>query len=598
MNDSPGAEIEPIGPRIELPDIVTDLNLPRLRNFAAMLRFAPLDGSIWMGDRRMVLLHAEAFASLRNELIASLGIDMARGLLTRIGYAAGCRDAELACKSYSGGDSMAELLGSGSALHGLFGFVRVERVRSRATHPGTEHDAHFEWIWRNSIEDEGHVSAHGVGSHAACWLEVGYSSGYLSTCTGRRILVREVECRALGHGQCRAIAKPVSMWEDAEEDLRFLEPQAQPPRRFFGGMEATDAATPAPAAGAAAIVGASPAFNVLRHHVLRVAPTNATVLLLGESGVGKSALARELHRHSRRAAAPLVEVNCAAIPEQLVESELFGVERGAFSGASHSRPGRFEIANAGTLFLDEIATLSLTAQGKLLRVLQSGELERLGSTRTLATDVRVIAATNENLAEAVKDGRFREDLYFRLNVFPLRVPPLRERRDDIPLLTEVILERFAQRHGRRLEGITARAMQMLLQQPWPGNIRELENVLERGVILSADGERLDVHHLFSIGEGPASEAMPGLSVLPGAGALPERGPEEVAPAAVAHSPATLERLAGRMLAEGSTSLAEVEAGLVRAALAQAEGNVTRAAGLLGLTRAQMDYRVKKLAAAG
>lgn len=596
MKDSPGAEHDALGPRIELPDVVTDLNLPQLRNFASMLRFAPLDGSIWMGDRRMVLLHAEAFASLRNELIASLGIDMARGLLTRIGYAAGCRDAELACKAYPESESMADLLGSGSALHGLFGFVRVERVRSRATHPGTERDAHFEWIWRNSIEDEGHLSGQGAGAHAACWLEVGYSSGYLSTCTGRRILVREVECRTLGHGQCRAIAKPVSMWEDAEDDLRFLEPQAQPPRHLFAGGDAARGATPAPAPGTAAIVGASAAFNVLRHHVLRVAPTQATVLLLGESGVGKSALARELHRHSRRASGPLVEVNCAAIPEQLVESELFGVERGAFSGASQSRPGRFEIANAGTLFLDEIATLSLTAQGKLLRVLQSGELERLGSTRTLATDVRVIAATNENLAEAVKEGRFREDLYFRLNVFPLRVPPLRERRDDIPLLTEVILERFAQRHGRRLDGITARAMQMLLQQPWPGNIRELENVLERGVILSADGERLDVHHLFSIGDGAASEAMPGLSVLPGAGTAPDPVPGEAAQPRPRRESETLAQWAGQVLAGGSASLADVEAGLVRAAMAQAEGNVTRAAGLLGLTRAQMDYRVKKLAA--
>ena len=189
---------------IEVPDVVTDLNLPHLRAFAEMLRFAPLEGRIWMGDRRMVLLHAEAFAALRNELIASLGGHVARGLLTRIGYAAGCRDAELAWKHRPQDATLDQLLGSGSALHGLQGFVRVERLRTRqANNVGTD-ELRLEWIWRDSMEDEGHVGAHGVGNESACWTAVGYSSGYLSTCAGRRILVREMQCRAMGAAHCRA----------------------------------------------------------------------------------------------------------------------------------------------------------------------------------------------------------------------------------------------------------------------------------------------------------------------------------------------------------------------------------------------------------
>ncbi len=614
---------------IEIPDVVTDVNLAQLRQFAAKLRFAPLEGRIWLGEHRMVLLHGEAFAALRNELIASLGVDTARGLLTRIGYAAGCRDAELAWKTSRDNATMGDLMGSGSALHGLQGFVKVERLHSVSGRDRPDTELHLEWIWRDSIEDDGHIAAHGVGSYAACWTEVGYSSGYLSTCGGRRILVREVECRALGHAQCRSIAKPVSQWEDAEEDLRFLEPQVAPVKSYGGfatGNAAAVAAVAASAPAAAApnagddppmahsavvashfsaddetIVGASAAFHVLRHHILRVGPTRATVLLLGESGVGKSLFARDVHRHSLRASKPFVEVNCAAIPEQLIESELFGVERGAFSGAMNSRPGRFETANGGTLFLDEIATLSLTAQGKLLRVLQSGELERLGSNKTLRTDVRIVAATNENLSLAVKECRFRADLFFRLNVFALVVAPLRERRDDIPLLTEALLGRFARRHGRRIAGITSRAMQAILQHPWPGNIRELENVLERGVILANDDELVDLHHLSSFGVDVIGAALS----LPAAMSAVQPGPilssevpaagqdvvvEPIADAAVE----SLDALAFRIVRQGMASMPAMEDALVRAAVQQADGNISRAATLLGVSRAQVDYRHKKL----
>src|SRR5262249_24988385 len=197
---------------------------------------------------------------------------------------------------------------------------------------------------------------------------------------------------------------------------------------------------------------------------------------------------------------PFVALSCAAIPETLIESELFGVERGAYTGAIQSRPGRFERADGGTLFLDEVGTLSAAAQGKLLRALQEGELERLGDTHTRRVDVRLMAATNVDLRDEVRAGRFREDLFFRLNVFPIRITPLRERRDDIPLLMTHFLAKFNRLHGRRLTGFTQRAVDAMLSYDWPGNVREVENVIERGVILAADSSAIDAPHLFTSGE--------------------------------------------------------------------------------------------------
>ncbi|MCC2632243.1 MAG: vnfA 2 [Ramlibacter sp.] len=588
-----------VKPTIRIPDVLADMNLPAVRDFSSRLRFNPEEGRIWLDDRRVLLMHAEAFSSLRDELIASLGWDTARGLLTRIGYAAGCRDADLALRVAPPNTSIETIVRSGAVLHALQGYVLPEISRDGPINPASE-DYVGEWIWKNSLEDEGHVAAHGVDGQAACWTEVGYSSGYLSTCAGRRILVREVECRAQGAPHCRNVAKPVSRWENAEEDLRFLEPQPRPPERVFGGFRPAPAAEPAVAPAATpvapddahgrALVGASAAFHVLRHQILRVAPTNATVLLLGESGVGKSLVAREIHRCSRRAAGAFVEINCAAIPEALVESELFGVERGAYSGATSARPGRFEAANDATLFLDEIGTLSLTAQGKLLRVLQTGDLERLGSNRTIRTDVRVLAATNEDLSEAVREGRFREDLFYRLNVFPLVIQPLRDRREDIPLLTEVLLERFSRRHGRAIPGITHQALRAILHHRWPGNVRELENVLERGVILAQDGQMLDVHHLRSASGGLSPSSWLGV----GRGGDLEPHDTEGGGTTEAPGPASMTDVARGLLRDGPASMEALEDAMVQMALDRAGGNVSRAATLLGMTRAQMDYRVKKL----
>src|ERR1700688_2589877 len=216
----------------------------------------------------------------------------------------------------------------------------------------------------------------------------------------------------------------------------------------------------------------------------RVAPTNSTVLLGGESGVGKDLIARAIHEKSRRASGPFVKINSTAIPENLLESELFGFEKGAFTGANATKPGKFEMADKGTLFLDEIGDVPGPIQVKLLRVLQDREFERLGSTKTLKVDVRLIAATNRDLRAALEEGTFREDLYYRLNVVAIDTPPLREHKEDIPTLANYFLERYAKESGKTITGITAEAMKRLMDYHWPGNIRELQNIIERGVALS------------------------------------------------------------------------------------------------------------------
>jgi transcriptional regulator with GAF, ATPase, and Fis domain len=235
------------------------------------------------------------------------------------------------------------------------------------------------------------------------------------------------------------------------------------------------------------IVGRTPSIQQLLARIGQVAATNSAVLVTGETGTGKELVARAVHRQSRRRNRPLVIVNCAALAPTLVESELFGHERGAFTGATSRRAGRFELADRGTVFLDEVGELPEAIQVKLLRVLQTGEVERLGSSQVLRVDARLIAATNRNLEAEVAAGRFRADLYYRLNVFPLHVPPLRERREDLPLLIAYLADKKGKAVGKIVEGIPPEVMQGLLQYHWPGNVRELENVLERAIILSRDG---------------------------------------------------------------------------------------------------------------
>ena len=295
--------------------------------------------------------------------------------------------------------------------------------------------------------------------------------------------------------------------------------------------------------------------------VERVAPTNSTVLIGGESGVGKDLIARAIHQNSRRASGPFIKINSTAIPDTLFESELFGFERGAFTGALASKPGKFELADKGTLFLDEIGDVPAPIQVKLLRVLQEREFERLGGTKTLKVDVRMIAATNRDLRAALEEGTFREDLYYRLNVVPIDIPPLREHKEDIPELVGHFLARFAAESEKKLEGITPAALSRLGEYHWPGNVRQLENVVERAVALTSGPviDVADIHLDGAAGKGPASSS-------------------------------------DNFLPEGMT-LEQWEDTMIREALRRANGNKSQAARLLGLSRNALRYRLGKIGVA-
>jgi len=278
------------------------------------------------------------------------------------------------------------------------------------------------------------------------------------------------------------------------------------------------------------LLGRSPAMQALRDLIRKVARTQATVLVQGESGTGKELVSRAIYRESPRANAPFIKVNCAAIPENLIESEFFGHEKGAFTGALNKREGRFELAHGGTILLDEISEVSPQVQAKLLRVLQERELERVGGNRTIKVDVRVIATTNRNLEESVARKEFRQDLFFRLNVVPILVPPLRERKEDILHLAEQFMHRFTRKHGVRVNGISPACRSALLAHDWPGNVRELQNVVERAVILCPDGEELSTAHLGfqPSGTGPSAAAA-ATPATPAATATAAVSPESIVP---------------------------------------------------------------------
>lgn len=527
----------------------------------SQLHFDHAQGHIWLAGRRMMMIHARAFGLLRHEVIEAMGLDKARGVFTRQGYNSGAMDAEIAAKVRPGA-TMEEMFAVGPELHMLEGMVRTDPVSVEVdTATGT---FAAEYIWRGSTECGAHLELFGRGPYPAGWSQIGYASGYASVFLGRPILFREIECVAMGHEHCRIVGRPADEWGEGEDDLRYM-------RGAQLGEIGSSAGTLGSGNDGRHIVGASAGFNVAFDMLGHVADTDAVVLFSGESGVGKEIFARNLHAMGRRAAGPFIGVNCAAIPENLLEAELFGVEKGAFTGADTSRPGRFERAKGGTLFLDEIATLSLAAQGKLLRAVQEGEFERVGGTKVQKSDVRLVAATNIDLRTAVEAGTFRADLFYRLNVFPIRIPPLRERRADLPLLMEHFIALYANRHGRRVTGFEESAIAAMLGYDWPGNIRELENVIERGVIMARDGEPLRQHHLFSGGEvlGPPVW-RPGK----GASLLADAASESAAE-----------------LVDAGLDLATVEQQMIARALIKASGNKTRAAKLLGITRSQLLYRL-------
>lgn len=539
----------------------------------SLLRFNAGTGHIWLGEQRMLLVHARAMAALRKELFDSLGVERARGLLLRMGFASGQHDGEMAVKQRRAGMDTEEAFLLGPKLHSVEGIVSVEKVvleLDLAT-------GHFfgEFLWENSWEDEANISDFGFGEEPACWTQIGYASGYTSAFMGRLVVFKEVECRSQGDTRCRIVGQPADEWND-ERYVAHFRPQVigQQLIDYNIGLEQLRAVQPRRQYDRK-LVGVSQPFKAAFELLKSAAASAITVLLLGETGVGKEMFARWLHENGPRAKGPFIAVNCAAIPHELIEAELFGVEKGAYTGAQLARAGRFERASGGTLFLDEIGDLPLAAQVKLLRTLQTAEVERLGSEHVTKIDVRIVAATNVDLQQAMQAGRFRNDLFYRLNTFPITIAPLRERRADIPALLERFLDKYSELYGKKLRGLTDRAMREVLNHPWPGNIRELENVLERAVLLAADGGSIEGHHLF--GDRPPNASDGGIDAK---GLVSEWHPNALDP------------LCEQVLAQ-HVDLESLERRLMQLAMQRSDGNLSRAARLLGMTRPQLAYRLKK-----
>jgi len=472
-----------------------DLDLKELLQFdheGGILRFA---------GERVLLFDAVALGLLRRELIDTLGLAGARAVLTRFGYAHGWRTAEN-LRAGLPWDSDDDWRHAGGRLHTLQGLVRVESPGPQSKDgPKLLGDS----IWNDSYEAEQHLLHVGPADEPVCWTLTGFASGYLSRAYEQEVYCIEERCRGKGDACCRVIGRPLNEWGDAitphlpyyqkacldaalsqvTTELRRVE------RRLRARRQDTRASERREVSG---FILESPAMHRVIDVARRVAQVDSTVLLTGESGVGKERIARFIHEESARAGGPFVAINCGAVPENLLESELFGHIRGSFTGATQDRVGLFEAANNGTLLLDEIGEVPPPMQVKLLRALQERQIRRVGENRNRQVSARVIAATNRDLVKEMRAARFREDLYYRLRVVEIEIPPLRERREDVLPLARAFVADAAARMERKVSGFTPAAAHQLLRYGWPGNVRELENAIERAVVLTARG-RIDVEDL-------------------------------------------------------------------------------------------------------
>lgn len=557
--------------------------LPTAKDLIRAITFDTDNGKIWLNEQRMLLVDASVMAQLKADLIATLGAERAKLFLMRFGYQAGAKDAEVSRKLRPHMSPQKAFL-AGPQMHNIRGMVKVEPVELSFNIASGDYYGVFNWF--DSYEAGVYPKdAHGRGE-AACWTLLGYASGYTSYFMGREIIYQEVACTAKGDTTCRIIGKPAEEWAGLTDIERAMMPDSIQDelaalRSELVRLRSSQPLRADPEFKIFNAIGESKAFRQAYNLLASAAGSKVTVLLQGETGAGKEAFARSLHAGSERADAPFVALNCACIPPELIEAELFGVEKGAFTGAHQSRQGKFERAQGGTIFLDEVVELSPRAQAALLRVLQENEYERVGDHKTRRIDVRVVTATNEDLQQAVESGKFRADLYYRLNVFPIRIPPLRERKEDIPLLVAHFLEKFCRVYKKHIPGISDRGMELLQQYDWPGNIRELENVIERGVILTEQNR-----HIASAGLFPDCETTPFLTEgFDAAGKIQIRRNRD----------AQWQSWLAQLL-QTDFALEEFEQDLIRHALHASRGNVSEAARKLGLTRPALAYRMKKMEA--
>jgi len=458
-----------------------------------LLELDPEGGVVRFAGQRALLLDAVAMGLLRKYLVENFGLTAARTVLTQFGFAHGWRMAE-AMRAEFEWESDEEWRSAGMRIHALEGLFRVEPGGAGAL------SSHGVMV-AASYEAEQHLLHFGRFDVPVCWTICGLTSGYLSRSSGKEIYVLEDRCTGKGDAACHLLGRTREHWgEERADDLRFFEPQRLADcldvslQRVIETLKtaerklndhrralvrvARDVEEPL------GIIAKSTRMREVVDLARRVAKVDSTVLITGESGSGKERVGRLVHEESTRAAGPFIAVNCGAITETLLESELFGHARGAFTGATQDRPGLFEAASGGTLLLDEVGEVSPGMQVKLLRVLQEREVRRVGENKNRPVDVRVVAATNRDLAHGVAGGSFRQDLYYRLKVVELHVPPLRERRDDVLPLARVLLADAALRMKRKIVGLAPAAADQLLRYEWPGNVRELENVMERAVALA------------------------------------------------------------------------------------------------------------------
>ena len=480
---------------------------------AELLDFRPDLGVIRLHDQRVVILSAAAMGLMKKELIDTLGRDVARRVMLRFGYADGYHDA-VNMRERSHWSDPIEGLREGAALHTLEGIARVEIVRLERDEAGR---FDMEVFWHDSYSAQQHLHHYGPSDEPVCWSLVGYATGYASACLGQEVYFRETACVAEGAKRCTVIGRDATAWGDELEQLRADFQGAGLAEEVQRLHDAVRRQALELAKRERLLERRERELNLLRerinqhaesHHFVarssamqevlelagQVAPLDTTVLVFGESGTGKEFVVKMIHDQSRRASGSFVSVNCAALTETLLESELFGHVRGAFTGAMRDKPGLFEVASNGTLFLDELGEVAPSVQAKLLRALQEREIRRVGGERTIKVNTRVVAATNRDLRAAVAAGTFREDLYFRLSAFVISIPPLRDRREDIPLLAHQFVQRAAARMDKDVRTVSAEAMTLLVNYEWPGNVRELEHAIERGVIL-ARGATVSVREL-------------------------------------------------------------------------------------------------------
>jgi len=467
-----------------------------------MLEFRPEEGKIFCEDERMLVWTASAFEALQSLLITRLGVAEARKILCQFGFQHGFH-------SYLTSEQLFGKLSPGSSIatryHEVVGFGKYKEIR--ATEPPA---FRFESSYEDSVEAETYQSSFGKSDIPVCWWAVSFASGYCSARFNLEAYYKEIRCSAQGHSHCEVLGQDAEQWgeevnvfrddygfADAADAATFRERHYELHRKWHLKREEARAKDISWASSSGSvrqrlekcadesefIVREESMWETLEN-ALYIARLNTPVLIHGETGTGKEFVANLIHQHSARSHRPMVSVNCAALTETLLESELFGHVRGAFTGAVTHKVGLFELASEGTLFLDEIGEIPFGLQAKLLRVLENGEMRRVGSTQMVRVNPRVLAATHRDLGDLAARGEFRQDLFFRLNAFMIELPPLRSRPESIPAMVQRFISRISAEFGKEIEAITPSAMSKLLAYNWPGNVRELRHVIERAVVVA------------------------------------------------------------------------------------------------------------------